>query len=211
MCKIPYIYQIRNKANGKSYVGKTLKTVEIRWKEHCAEALKERHKDRPLYRAIRKYGVDNFELSILEEVTNVNTINDREVYWIDALGTFRNGYNATKGGNGRYLADYDPIYQLWDDGLNVDEISSVLNHDCGTIRSALDRKNITLKDRKERGIETVITPVAQLDKDTLEVIHVFPSIKQAYAHLNKEQSGHIASVCTGKRNSAYGYKWRYIY
>ena len=33
-----YIYKITNQINGKIYIGKTLKTISSRWKEHCREA-----------------------------------------------------------------------------------------------------------------------------------------------------------------------------
>lgn len=55
---IGYIYKITNKINGKVYIGKTTKTVQERWKEHLRESRTERSENRPLYRAIRKYGVD---------------------------------------------------------------------------------------------------------------------------------------------------------
>ena len=49
-----------------------------------------------------------------------------------------------------------------------------------------------------------------LNKNTLEIIKVFPSIQKAYDFLNKQHSGHIAAVCKGKRKTAYGYGWKYI-
>lgn len=207
---MPYIYQIKNKLNGKLYVGKTLKSPEERWREHCKDASKENHKGRPLYAAIQKYGVENFELTTLEEVTNIDSLNDREIYWIEILGSFKNGYNATKGGDGRCYIDYNSIYQLWNDGFNIDEIHSVLGYDSHTIRLALDRKDVASKDRRKRGLAPMLKSVAQMDKETLEIIRVFPSITQACSYFNKQQSGHIAEVCNGKRSIAYGYKWKYI-
>ena len=35
-----YIYQIKNKINGKSYIGKTEYSVERRWKQHIRESKK---------------------------------------------------------------------------------------------------------------------------------------------------------------------------
>ena len=49
-----------------------------------------------------------------------------------------------------------------------------------------------------------------IDKNTEEYIKIFPSINKAYQFLNKQHSGHIASVCNGKRKTAYGYKWKYL-
>ena len=37
-----YIYKITNTQNGKIYIGKTLGTVEKRFKEHCRDSQKER-------------------------------------------------------------------------------------------------------------------------------------------------------------------------
>lgn len=52
---MPYIYQIINDVNGKIYVGKTIGTLEKRFKEHCRDANKKNTENRPLYRAIKKY------------------------------------------------------------------------------------------------------------------------------------------------------------
>ena len=49
-----------------------------------------------------------------------------------------------------------------------------------------------------------------LDKNSEEILKIFPSVAEAYVFLNKQYSGHIAAVCTNKRKTAYGYKWRYV-
>ena len=49
-----------------------------------------------------------------------------------------------------------------------------------------------------------------IDKETDEILKIFPSIREAGIFLNKSRCRqHIAEVCNGKRNSAYGYKWKF--
>lgn len=92
------IYLITNKVNGKKYVGQSI-DIEERWKRHiCASKKSEFH----IHRAIRKYGIDNFDFSILEECP-VDKLDEREIYWISELDTYNNGYNMTLGGEGHNL------------------------------------------------------------------------------------------------------------
>jgi hypothetical protein len=53
-----------------------------------------------LYDAINKYGSENFSIEEVEECSP-EVLNDREVYWIEQYGSFKNGYNATRGGEGK--------------------------------------------------------------------------------------------------------------
>ena len=64
-----YIYQIRNNINGKIYIGKTESSIEKRFQEHCRDSRKE-NINRPLYAAMRKYGIEHFRISLLEETDN---------------------------------------------------------------------------------------------------------------------------------------------
>lgn len=206
---MPYIYQITNKINNKIYVGKTLKTVEERWKEHCQDFNKPKNEKRPLYDAMQKYGIANFFIEPLEEVT-VFDINEKEQYWIELLGSFKYGYNATKGGDGKHYADYDLIYKLFNEGKNNLEIQNMTNYDRATITKALELQGVSQEERLKRGRQVIEKSVVMIDKDTEEDIRIFSSINKAYQFLNKQHSGHIASVCNGKRKTAYGYKWKYL-
>ena len=52
-----YIYLITNLLNNKKYIGKTTQSIEERWQEHIYDSKRKKCETRPLYRAIRKYGV----------------------------------------------------------------------------------------------------------------------------------------------------------
>ena len=95
-----FIYKITNNLNQKVYIGLTTKTIEQRWKEHLSVVNKHKEK-RPLYNAINKYGVENFSISIVEEVDD-DFLGEREKYWINQYNSYEKGYNATYGGDGRW-------------------------------------------------------------------------------------------------------------
>ena len=48
------IYKITNLINGKIYIGKTLDTIEKRWKDHKSDSVRPRCEKRPLYSAMNK-------------------------------------------------------------------------------------------------------------------------------------------------------------
>lgn len=90
------IYLIVNKQNGHKYVGQTTQGMNKRWKQHIQEAL--RMSDKPIHRAMRKYGNHNFMIKEIDECDE-NLLDKREQYWIEHYNTFEEGYNATSGGD----------------------------------------------------------------------------------------------------------------
>jgi group I intron endonuclease len=89
------VYQITCTVNLKSYIGITCRGLQKRWADHRASA-----KSRPttkLHWAIRKHGVEAFEVSILETVTDFEVAKAAEVRWIETL---KPAYNMTSGGDG---------------------------------------------------------------------------------------------------------------
>ena len=92
------VYKITCLVNNKIYIGKTTKTIEIRWKYHCYNKKKNYY----LYNAIRKYGKENFKIEILCYCYNEIELNFKEVELI-AKYDCRNrevGYNILPGGEG---------------------------------------------------------------------------------------------------------------
>ena len=203
-----YIYKITNDINGKVYIGKTYNSIEKRFKEHCKDRLKRGYEQRPLYSAMNKYGVEHFYIELLEKTDDPE---EKEKYWIEYYDSFRKGYNATRGGDGRSYVDRNIIISLWEEGKTITEIHNITSYDNGTIRKHLENNGITKEKRVFRKNEKVRKPVAMLDKETEEIIKVFSTSTDAEKFLQKPRSHqHISEVCKGKRKSAYGYKWKYI-
>lgn len=101
------IYQITNLKNGKIYIGQTTKDVHCRWAEHIANS--KRGKNNVLYKAMRKYGIDNFEVKIIEKLNEKDSLDEREIYWIkEKKSLVPNGYNMIYGG--RYFKDDNPMF-----------------------------------------------------------------------------------------------------
>ena len=200
-----YIYQITNDINEKIYIGKTESSIENRFREHCNDAFRERNEKRPLYSAMRKYGIEHFHIKLIEET---NDPEEREKYWIEKLGSFKYGYNATIGGDGKRYADYDLIYSLYNQGNNYKQIHEITHYDDHTIKVALDNYGITPQERDIRRIQTLYKPVAMVDIKTNKILKIYPSITEA----EKENGNthHIADVCKGTRKSCKGYFWKYI-
>lgn len=101
------IYMIRNKINGKIYIGQS-NSIEQRLKSHQYELNKNKHANKHLNRAWNKYGENNFEFKIIEEC-DVNILDDKERYYIKKFDAFNNGYNQTVGGRALRGKDH-PFY-----------------------------------------------------------------------------------------------------
>jgi group I intron endonuclease len=86
------IYILENKINGKHYVGQTVKKFKYRFSSHKEDNLL-------VDRAIRKYGEENFEKLIVENVPE-EELDYWESYYIKACNSlFPNGYNLLDGGS----------------------------------------------------------------------------------------------------------------
>ena len=94
------IYKITNKTNGKVYIGLSTQ-IEKRWISHRNSPFNPKDKDyeSPLYRAIRKYGLENFTFDVLEEC-QICELSEKEIYYISLYDANNRdkGYNRDSGG-----------------------------------------------------------------------------------------------------------------
>lgn len=106
-------------------------------------------KNYPIYRAIRKYGVENFYYEILEDDIPLNQLDEKEIYYIEKYNSYKKGYNSTKGGDGRTfnkIEDMELIKKELSKGKTAIEISKDLGVCPETVYRALRREDIKLKD-----------------------------------------------------------------
>lgn len=96
-----FIYKVTNKVNGKIYVGKTSTSIEKRWKNHVWTS-KRATTTSILHHAIRKYGEECFEVTLLDEASTKEALNEKERFWISQLDARNDaiGYNIAVGGEG---------------------------------------------------------------------------------------------------------------
>ena len=94
-----FIYKIENIINNKCYIGWTSKSVDFRWNEHKSDAIKIRD-NRKFYNAIRKYGIDSWNVTTLCEVDSKEIALKKEIEYIQQYDSYHNGYNSTLGGDG---------------------------------------------------------------------------------------------------------------
>lgn len=99
------VYKVTNKINGKGYVGITTQTFKQRKREHFQDTRYSRGNSY-FHKALRKYGPENFTWEIEHEnIKNKDDLIKLEIEGIEKHVTFHifgNGYNLTKGGEGRY-------------------------------------------------------------------------------------------------------------
>lgn len=98
-----FVYCITNKINGKRYVGQHAgDNLNSYWDRTVWLAEKGYQGKRLLYRAIRKYGSDSFDIKPLVIVDTKWEMDLYEIGIIDAwdLTNPTNGYNITAGGGG---------------------------------------------------------------------------------------------------------------
>lgn len=120
------IYMIRNKINDKKYIGQTRQGIKVRLKQH----IKDSHKEDgyPVHRAIKKYGIENFDVEIIC-LADVVHLNELEQYYIKKYRSFFKcgGYNLTFGGDGSSGSDAcsKPVLQYTLNGELINEWVSI--------------------------------------------------------------------------------------
>ena len=101
------IYMFTNKVNGKKYIGQSIH-LEQRYDQHLRNYKnpKDREYNNSFHRALRKYGEKNFDYIILIQNNNFtkDELNELEIYYIELMDSYKNGYNETLGGN--YASDH---------------------------------------------------------------------------------------------------------
>ena len=149
--KFYYLYCHTNKINGKKYIGISVQSPSRRWGKDgkgydgCPK----------FYKAIQKYGWDNFDHEILLTGLTQQEANEKEKEYIAKYNTIENGYNILIGGfdksaNGGILFQTKPINQYsldkkliktWDSSMDIERELNVSHQ---SISDACLRKKHTV-------------------------------------------------------------------
>lgn len=200
-----YIYKISNSINDKLYIGKTCTTLSNRWSHHISDYTKY---DWHLYRAMRKYGIENFSIELVEECED-NKLNEQEQYWINYYNSYNNGYNMTIGGDGRIQIDRSLVIEYWKQGQSIKDISNLLGCWPSSIIQILKEQQLYDKDEvQQRKIKNIAASqskrIIQYD-DKGNIIQYYNSPFHAAIANNTTADNIRGAITTG--GSRLGYFW----
>lgn len=220
--KICGIYKITNLVNGKVYIGKSV-NIKKRWIGHAS---KSKVCDYVLYKAIRKYGLDNFKFEVVEQCDEP-LLNDREKYYIALYRSYigwsdARGYNMSIGGEGQSGFGV-PVDMYAASGEYLGSYASIDEAAGGTGCNPCSIVNCCAGRRKLAGgymwrhkgddapepyrCERKTRAVNQYDFDG-NLIASYSTLAEAAkaVHAHKTQ---ISACCRGVCYSCKGYQWRY--
>jgi group I intron endonuclease len=183
------VYKITNLINNKLYIGITNQGFKTRWYKHCSDSI--HGSEFPLHNALRKYGIDNFSVEVLEVCETIDQLKQQERYWITELKsrTTENGYNLTDGGDGTFGRKHSDETK---DKIRQKALGRKLSLETNLLRSLNNYQN------KE---------VAQHDLEG-NFIKTFRSASIAAREINGN-SNSIALCAKGKYKQSGGYIWKY--
>ena len=192
------VYIHTNKINGKMYVGQTSAKPEIRWKNGHGYA-----NSTYFYRAIQKYGWDNFEHEVVASNLTKEEADNFEKLLIKMLNTTdeNSGYNLTNGGGGitgfKHSPETKEKMRQNNIGANNNNYGKCLDEDW---RRKISESTSGVKHHGARA-------VFQYDLQG-NFIQKWDYIQQAAKALNMSASN-ISACCCHEQKMASGFIWVY--
>ena len=202
-----FIYKITNSINDKLYIGQTTGTIQHRWASHVWSANR-KNKYSKIARAIKKYGKENFKISVIEEVPDYK-LNEREMFWIDYYDTCNTGYNITVGGDGRILVSDKNILNAWNKGLIIKDVADLVGINRASVSDRLKALGISeeeIQSRRYKKLSDVESdPVYQYDLDG-NFVAEYKTKQELQDKFGKNVS--VTKELISKHHSLHGYQWR---
>ena len=198
MSKTYIIYLHKNKINDKCYVGQTSLDPLERWRTDGYGY----HNQQYFYRAIKKYGWDNFEHIILETDLTIENVNEREIYWGNYYNALvPNGYNlylgATLQSEESAIKKSKALKEKWHtDTVYAEHMSNAQKEKWNNWSQEMQEKILKNTNPRKR-VKCTETNI------------VYESIREAGRQM-KINSSHIAEVCRDERKTAGKYHWETI-
>lgn len=187
------IYCYTNKINGKRYVGQTADFLK-RYKEHINDSYNMNNKcgyNLPFHCAIRKYGIENFEIEILKEnLKDYEEMDYWEKYYIkefDLLAKNGKGYNLSDGGYGGNKFAGKTEEEMQEIGKRISEVKKGKRHSQETkekMRNSHKGKHGKGESKNNGSNHPKAKRVIQIDITTKTVIKVWNYAKEISDNLD---------------------------
>lgn len=198
------IYKVTNLINGKIYIGQTTNPFEKRKWEHLNRA--KLNWQQLLYKAIRKYGEDNFNWCIIDFAYNEDELDDKEKFWIKYYKTYIgeescNGYNMTIGGESNKGAKLSEETRRKQSEARKGEKNPMYG------KTLSEEAKKRLREYFSGENSPVAKSVIQLTLNG-KFVKKYPTVTEGAKSVNGDLST-IISCCRGKKLSASNYIWMY--
>jgi len=182
-----------------------VKSYEKRFQQHKNNYDKPNFSQLTLYKAFKKYGLENFSFEPIEEIEN-EKLDEREKYWIDYYDSYKNGYNMTLGGRlvELYKWDLNEIINLYNETKSARKVAEIIGCDHSTIDNLLNANNVSRYKKGEQ-----FNRIVCLEKDNN--IYKFTSNREAaewlidnhYTKTNKINNVRMMVSNTAANNGKY--------
>ena len=199
------VYKITCLVNGKVYVGQTSEPIERRFKRHMGYQKYEH--DTKFYRAVLKYGVENFTIEQIDTAESQNELDEKEVYWINYYDSVNKGYN-TRSDRGKCGGD------TLTNNPNLDEIRKKLsvsklgdNNPMRILGGLKGSKNGMFGKRGKEVPSSRPCVAVSVSGDDVKYFDCMTDLKN---YFQVTTLGMISLRCSGKTKSPYkGYYFKY--
>ncbi len=190
------IYKITNLFNDKVYIGQTKKSLRDRLAQHIWQM---KNDSTYFHRALVKYGISNFDITIIDKCDDEKFLDGLEIYWISYYNSTNHekGYNITSGGSGK--RSKRPNYK------HKDTIQT-RNKKSSSAKQKWKDANYRARYKSSR---SEYKKVVQLDEFN-RLIKIFPSITDAEIYIKGRKTGIIWSNLCNKNKpeiTINNYKW----